>query len=154
MAQVAGIQIVHVPYKGTSALAQDLLGGQIPMAVESSLTSAAPNVKEGRLKAIAITAKTRSALLPDVPTVAEQGYPGFDVPTWFGLVGPAGLPRPIVEAVHRALDRSLRTPEVATQFAAIGAEATPDTPAEFAAYMKAQQALWAKVVKDADVKVE
>ena len=154
LASVAGIELVHVPYKGTAPLVQDLLGGQLPMSIESSLSSAGPNVKEGRLKAIAIISGTRSPLLPSVPTVAEQGYPGFDVAVWFGLVGPGKLPPDIVTVLNQALVEGLKTPEVAERFARIGAEPAPDTPAEFGAYIRAEQQRWAKVVRDAKVTLE
>ena len=154
LASVAGIEWTHVPYKGTAPLVQDLLGGQLPLSIESSLSSASPNVKEGKLKAIAIISGTRSPLLPNVPTVAEQGYPGFDVAIWFGLVGPAKLPADVVAVLNKAVVEGLKTSEVAERFASIGAEPAPDTPAEFAAYIRAEQQRWAKVVRDAKVTLD
>ena len=154
LASAAGIELIHVPYKGTAPLVQDLLGGQLPISIESSLSSAGPNVKEGRLKAIAIISGTRSPLLPNVPTVAEQGYPGFDVAIWFGLVGPAKLPADVVAVLNQAVVEGLKTADVAERFARIGAEPAPDTPAEFGAYIRAEQQRWAKVVRDAKVTLE
>jgi tripartite-type tricarboxylate transporter receptor subunit TctC len=154
LAAVAGIDWVHVPYKGTAPLVQDLLGGQLPLSIESSLSSAGPNVKSGKLKAIAIISGSRSPLLPSVPTVAEQGYPGFDVAIWFGLIGPAKLPADVVAALNQAVVEGLKTAEVAERFAAIGAEPAPDTPAEFGAYIRAEQLRWAKVVRDAKVTLD
>jgi tripartite-type tricarboxylate transporter receptor subunit TctC len=154
LASVAGIDIVHVPYKGTAPLAQDLLGGQLPLSIESSLSSAGPNVKEGKLKAIAIISGTRSPLLPNVPTVAEQGYPGFDVPIWFGLVGPGKLPANVVDTLNRAVVEGLKSPEVAERFAQIGAEPAPDTPTQFGAYMRAEQQRWGQVIRDAKISLE
>lgn len=154
LAAVAGIELIHVPYKGTAPLVQDLLGGQLPLSIESSLSSAGPNVKDGKLKAIAIISGTRSPLLPNVPTVAEQGYPGFDVAIWFGLVGPGKLPADVVAVLNRAVVEGLKTAEVAERFAGIGAEPAPDTPAEFAAYIGAEQQRWAKVVRDAKVTLD
>ena len=154
LASAAGIELIHVPYKGTAPLVQDLLGGQLPMSIESSLSSAGPNVKEGRLKAIAIISGTRSPLLPNVPTVAEQGYPGFDVAIWFGLVGPAKLPADVVAVLNQAVVEGLKTADVAERFARIGAEPAPDTPAEFGAYIRAEQQRWAKVVRDAKITLE
>jgi tripartite-type tricarboxylate transporter receptor subunit TctC len=150
----AGIDMVHVPYKGTAPLTQDLLGGQVPMSVESSLTSAGPNVKEGKLKAIAIISGTRSPLLPDVPTVAEQGYPGFDVPIWFGLVGPAGLPKDITAKLNQAVIEGLKAPEVVERFAQIGAEPAPTTPEGFAEYIRSENLRWGKVIRDAKITLE
>jgi len=154
IAVTAGIDLLHVPYKGTAPLVQDLLGGQLPLSIESSLSSAGQNVKTGKLKAIAILTAERSALLPNVPTVAEQGYPGFDVPIWFGLVGPAKLPADVVAALNQAVTEGLKTPEIAERFAQIGAEPAPDTPAQFGAYIRAEQLRWAKVIRDAKVSVE
>ena len=151
---VAGIDMVHIPYKGTAPLAQDLLGGQLPLSIESSLTAAGPNVKEGKLKAIAIISATRSPLLPNVPTVAEQGYPGFDVPIWFGLVGPAGLPKDLVAKLNQATVEALKSPEVIDRFAQIGAEPAPTTPQGFADYMRSENERWAKVIRDARITLE
>ncbi|MCW5258958.1 tripartite tricarboxylate transporter substrate binding protein [Verminephrobacter eiseniae] len=142
----AGTQLVHVPYRSTGPATQDLLAGTVLLSFESSLTSAAPNVNAGRLKAIAITAATRSALPPDVPTVAEQGYPGFDVPTWFGIVAPANL--------HRAITEVLGTSEVAERFAQIGAEPTPMAAERFAGYIRAENERWAKVIRDPRITLE
>ena len=149
-----GIKTTYVPYKGTAPLTQDLLGGQVPMSVESSLTSAGPNVKEGKLKAIAIISGTRSPLLPDVPTVAEQGYPGFDVPIWFGLVGPAGLPKDITAKLNQAVIEGLKAPEVVERFAQIGAEPAPTTPEGFAEYIRSENLRWGKVIRDAKITLE
>lgn len=151
---VAKVDMVHIPYKGTAQLSQDLLGGQLMLSVESSLTSAAPNVLSGKLKAIAITAGTRSALLPNVPTVAEQGFPGFDVPTWFGLVGPARMPAEVVAALNKALVEGLGTAETKEAFAKIGAEPAPNSPEQFGAYIKAETARWGKVIRDAKITLE
>ena len=150
----AGIQLVHIPYKGTAQLAQDLLGGQLLLSFESSLSSAAPNVNAGKLKAIAITAATRSALLPNVPTVAEQGFPGYDVPAWFGMVGPAGMPRDVVLALNKALVEGLKSPEAMERFAQIGAETAPGTPEQFGEYMASENQRWAKVIRDAKITID
>ncbi len=154
LASVAGIQLVHIPYKGTAQLAQDLLGGQLMLSVESSLSSAAPNVQSGKLKAIAITSSTRSALLPNVPTVAEQGFTGFDVPTWFGLIGPAHLPKEVVAALNQALVEGLKAAETAERFAQFGAEPKPSTPEQFGEYITAENARWSQVIRDAKITVE
>lgn len=151
---LAGIQLIHVPYKGTSSAAQDLLAGVIPLSFESSLTTAAPNVKLGKLKAIAITAGTRSKLMPSVPTVAEQGFPGFDVVTWFGLVGPAGLPRETVDRLQKALAEGLNTPAIVERFEGIGADVKTNTPAQFAEFIKLENERWGKVIKSANIKPE
>ena len=154
LASLAGIDIVHVPYKGSSQLAQDLLGGQLPMSFESSLTSAAPNVLSGKLKAIAITSATRSGLLPNVPTVAEQGFPGFDVPTWLGLVGPANLPKDVLSSLNKALVEGLSSAETLEQFAKFGAEPRTSTPEQFADYIAAENLRWGKVIRDAKITID
>ena len=154
LSALAGIDMVHVPYKGSSQLAQDLLGGQLPLSFESSLTSAAPNVHSGKLKAIAVTSATRSALLPGVPTVAEQGFPGFDVPTWLGLIGPAHLPKDVLAALNKALVEGLASQETADQFAQFGAEPRPGTPEQFTEYIAAENARWGKVIRDAKITID
>lgn len=151
---LTGIQLIHVPYKGTSSAAQDLLAGVVPLSFESSLTTAAPNVKLGKLKAIAITAGSRSKLMPSVPTVAEQGFPGFDVVTWFGLVGPAAMPREVIDKLQNTLAEGLNTPATVERFEAIGAEVKTNTPAQFAEFIKQENERWGKVIKSANIKPE
>ncbi len=150
----AGFEMQHIPYKGTAPLVQDLMGGQLPLSVESSLSSAAANIKSGKLKGIAIITATRAPLLPDLPTVAEQGYPGFDVPIWFGLLGPANLPKDVVAAVHGAVVEGLRTPEAVERFTQIGAEPATNTPEQFTEYIRAEGARWGKVIRDAKITLE
>jgi len=150
----AGFSLNHVPYKGTGPAAQDLLAGTVPLSFESSLTTAAQNVKSGKLRGIAVLSKKRSPLLPEVPTLAESGFPDFDVLTWFGLVGPAGLPQDVVNKLNRVVVAGLKTPEVAERFAAIGAEPRPMTPEQFGAYIRAETQRWAKVIKAGDIKPE
>lgn len=154
LAAAAGIDIVHVPYKGTAPLVQDLLGGQLPMSIESSLSSAAPNIREGRLKAIALISASRSPLLPQVPTVAEQGYPGFDVPIWFGLVAPGRLPAEVAQVLSKAVAEGLQSPEVVERFAQIGAEPAPTTPEEFAAFIRTDTQRWARVIHAARITLD
>jgi tripartite-type tricarboxylate transporter receptor subunit TctC len=151
---LAGIQLVHIPYKGTSNAAQDLLAGVVPISFESSLTTAAPNVKLGKLKAIAITAGTRSKLMPNVPTVAEQGFAGFDVVTWFGLVGPAGVPLEVIDKLQKTLAEGLNTPVVVERFEGIGAEVKTTTPAQFSEFIRLESERWGKVIKSANIKPE
>ncbi len=150
----AGIKLLHVPYKGTAPATQDLLAGTVLLSFESSLTSAVPNVKAGKLKPIAITAATRSQLLPAVPTVAEQGYPGFDVPTWFGIVGPAKLPADVAATLNKAIVAALGSAEVTERFAQIGAEPAPMTAERFAAYIRAENARWGKLIRDANITLD
>ena len=154
LSSVAGIQMVHIPYKGSTQLAQDLLGGQLLLSFESSLTSAAPNVQSGKLKAIAITSSSRSSLLPNIPTVAEQGFPGFDVPTWVGLIGPANLPKEVLTTLNRAMVEGLKSKETIDGFAQFGSEPKATTPEQFSEYIAAEHARWSKVIRDAKITVE
>jgi tripartite-type tricarboxylate transporter receptor subunit TctC len=150
----AGIQLVHVPYKGTAQLSQDLLAGAITLNFESSLILARPNIQAGKLKPIAVLSAKRSALLPEVPTVAESGYPSINASPWFGLGGPAGLPRDMVVRMNEVLVKGLREKEVLDRFAAIGAEVLPTSPEEFAAFIRAEHARWGEVIRRAGIKVE
>jgi tripartite-type tricarboxylate transporter receptor subunit TctC len=154
LASLAGIDLQHIPYKGTAQAAQDLLAGNILLSFESSLTTAAPYVNNGKLKGIAVTAGTRSKLLPNLPTVAEQGYPGYDVPSWFGLIAPAGTPREVVNQLNRIVVEGLKSAETSERFGQIGAEAVPDTPEQFDAYIRQETQRWAKLIKAANVKPE
>lgn len=151
---LAGIQMQHVPYKGTAAAVQDLLAGNVLLSVESSLTSAVQHVQSGKLKAIAITSATRAKALPQVPTVAEQGFPGFDVPTWFGLIAPAGTPRELVAQLHQVVSEGLKSPEAAERFAQVGGEPLVDTPEQFATYIREETQRWTRVIKSANIKPE
>ena len=133
---------------------QDLLGGQLPLSIESSLSSAAVNIKSGKLKGIAIITAQRAALLPELPTVAEQGYPGFDVPIWFGLLGPANLPKDMVATLNKAVVDGLKSQEVIDRFAQIGAEPAPSTPEQFAAYVHDEGLRWGKVIRAAKITLD
>jgi tripartite-type tricarboxylate transporter receptor subunit TctC len=154
LATLAAIDLLHVPYKGTTSAAQDLLAGTVMLSVESSLTTAAAHVQTGKLKAIAITSVTRSPLLPGVRTVAEQGFPNFNVPTWFGLVGPGGLPRPIVATLNRVVTEGLRAPGVLERFAGIGAEPAPTSPEQFDTYIREETMRWTRVIKAGNIQAE
>jgi tripartite-type tricarboxylate transporter receptor subunit TctC len=150
----AGIKLVHVPYKGTAQLSQDLLAGAITLNFESSLTLARANIQAGKLKPIAVLSAKRSPLLPEVPTVAESGYPSINASPWFGLGGPAGLPREMVVRMNEILVKGLRDPEIIERFAGIGAEVLPSTPEEFAAFIRAEHARWGEVIRRAGIKLE
>jgi tripartite-type tricarboxylate transporter receptor subunit TctC len=150
----AGIQLIHVPYKGTAQLSQDLLAGAITLNFESSLVLARPNIQAGKLKSIAVLSAKRSALLPEVPTVAESGYPSINASPWFGLGGPAGLPREMVVRMNEVLVKGLKDKEVVERFSAIGAEVLPTTPEEFGAFIRAEHARWGEVIRRAGIKVE
>ena len=152
-ASMAGIRLTHVPYKGTQLSMPDLMSGQVAMLFENVIV-AKPHVDGKRLKAIGISSLQRSALMPGVPTVAESGLPGFDSWTWFGIFGPAGLPRAVVDRVNSEVNRIVTDPAVRERFAQLGFETTGGTPAEFAAVVRSEAAKWSKVIREANVKPE
>ncbi len=150
---VAKLDIVHVPYKGGGPAMAELLGGQIPLLF-SSLTPAVPHIKAGKLRAYAVTSLARSSAIPDVPTVAELGYPGFEAVTYFGLVGPAGLPREIVAKTSDALLTVLKDKDVQEAIKKQGYEPMPSTPEAMAERIRIDLAKWTKVIKDVGITLE
>jgi len=150
----AGIKLVHVPYKGAAQQIQDLLAGATLVDFQSSLVLALPQVKAGKLKPIAVLTPKRSPLLPDVPTVVESGYPGITAAPWFGLGGPAGLPRDAVARMNAALVKGMQSKDITDRFNAIGATVHTSTPEEFAAYIRAEYARWGEVIRKAGIKPE
>ena len=150
---MAGVDIVHVPYKGSSPAVADLLGGQVQMMFDN-LPVSLPHVKAGKLRALAVTSLTRSAALPDVPTMDEEGYKGFDATSWFGLLAPAGTPKDIIAKVNSASVKAIAAPEMRERLAAQGADPVGNTPEQFAAFIQAEVVKWAKVVKDSGASAE
>jgi tripartite-type tricarboxylate transporter receptor subunit TctC len=151
--QMTGINMTHVPYKGDAPAITDLLGGHVPMMFDN-MPSALPHAKAGKLRGIAVSTAKRSPVTPDVPTVAESGLPGFEVSVWFAVLAPAGTPREIVERLNGVLVKALKSADVRERLSSQGAEPIGDTPAEFTAVMKRDLLKWAKVVKDADIKLD
>jgi tripartite-type tricarboxylate transporter receptor subunit TctC len=144
---MAGVKIIHIPYKGAGASVTDLLGGHVDLAF-LSLSSVVPQLKANRLRALAITSAKRSALMPQLPTFAEAGLPGYEVTGWYGLVAPAGTPRDIVNRLHADITKALARDDVMQVLAASGLESVaPNTPEEFTAFLEAEISKWAKVVK-------
>ncbi len=150
---VTGADITHVPYKGSAPAGQDVMGNQITMVFDS-MPGAWPFVQSGRFKALAVSSAKRSPVAPDVPTVAEQGVPGYDYVSWLGVVGPAGMPRELVMKINADTNRILQMPEVRERFDKLGTSAVGGTPEEFGAYIRNQVATWHKVVKASGAKVE
>ncbi|AOZ09251.1 LacI family transcriptional regulator [Cupriavidus malaysiensis] len=142
----AHVSMQHVPYKGSSPALTDLMGGQIQLMFDS-MPSAMPFIKSGKLRAVAVTTRKRARALPDVPTVAESGLPGFDISTWYGLWVPRGTPPAVVETLATNAAQALRQPEVQRQYAEMGAEPVGSTPAEFARYTEAEGRKWAEIVR-------
>lgn len=149
---MAGIDLQHIPYKGSGPSFNDLLGGQVSLTFDSLLQSL-PYIKAGRLKALAVLGDKRSTLLPQTPTVAEAGVPGYALTNWFGLVMPAGTPRELIARLYGDVSRVLKQPDVRDRIQSMGADVIGSTPEQFADFMKAETAKWAKVVKQADIRL-
>jgi tripartite-type tricarboxylate transporter receptor subunit TctC len=150
---MAGIDLVHVPYKGAALALTDLIGGQIQLTFSQPLI-VLPHLKSGRVKALAISSAKRSTALPEFPTIAESGVPGYESSSWQGVVVPVGTPAAIVTRLHAELVKGLRSRDIGDRLAAEGTDAGGNSPAEFGAYIKREIAKWAKVVKDAGIKTE
>ncbi len=150
---MAGLDMAHVPYKGSGQLIGDLLAGQVQLA-SMGLPVAMPHVQSGKLRAIAVTGAARSSLLPDVPTVSEAGLPGFDVTSWYGVFGPAGLPAGIVAKLNSEIGSAVTATDVRERLAALGAEPSVKSPDQFGRYVREEITKWAKVVKDSGAKAE
>jgi tripartite-type tricarboxylate transporter receptor subunit TctC len=151
--RAAGIQLSHIPYKGASQAMTDLMGGQVDLYL-SSVPSAIGQVRGGKLRALAVTGAKRSAELPEVPAIAESGYKGFDVTTWYGLLVPAGTPETVVKLLNSEVNQVLGQPDVRSKLAAEGGEVLGGTPAEFAAVLKADLVRWGAIVKQSGAKVD
>lgn len=149
----AGIDMIHAPYKSGSAGATDLMGGQVHMMFEQ-MYSAMPSIKGGKLRALAITSKTRSPLAPDIPTMAEQGYPEVEVLNWQGLIGPKGMPAELIKQLNAVGNKALQDPDLKEKILSQGNEVGGGTPEQFAALIKAEAPRWAKVVRDAKIEPE
>ena len=150
---MAGVDIVHVPYKGSSGARTDVLGGQVQMMFDA-ITTMAPNVRGGKLKGLGTTGKTRSSVLPEVPTVSEAGVPGYEAVIWLGVMAPAGTPKPIVDKLNAEITKIVMRPDVRESWSKQGAEPMAMTPAEFTRFMNEDIEKWAKVVKISGAKVD
>ena len=149
----AGIQMTHVPYKGAPQAIIDILGGRLPLMF-TTMPTGAPQVKQSRLRALAVTSRDREPLLPEVPTMIESGYPGFEVDSWRGLYVPAGTPKATIARLNRELVKVLKMPDVKERVVAAGFAPMSSTPEEFDAFGKAELAKWSKVAKSAGVRIE
>jgi tripartite-type tricarboxylate transporter receptor subunit TctC len=151
--RLAGVSLVHVPYKGIAPAITDIVGGQVQLLF-GDVGLVLPHVKAGKLKAIAVTSKQRSTALPDVPTMIEAGVPDYQMGTWWGLLAPAGTPRPIVMRLNAEVRKALALPEIQSAFAARSLEYELTTPEQFSARIRDEYDTWAKVVKEANIKAE
>ena len=150
---LTGMDLNHIPYKGNPAAMTDLIGGRV-VAMFDSAPSVIPRLKAGQIKVLGIAALSRSANEPDIPTIAEQGVPGFEAMTWIGLFAPAGTPRPIVDRLNAALNKVVLSPALSNTLEKAGAEPAQSTPDEFAATLKKEVASWGKVIRDANIKLD
>ena len=149
----AGIDVLHVPYKGSAPLLTDLMGGQINYSFDT-MAAVTPHVKGGKVYAVAQTRTKRSANYADLPTVAESGYPGFEATTWYGMIGPAKMPADLVARINRDINAAMAMPDVKERLAGVGAEDGGGTAQQFADFMRAERVKWSRVVKEANVKVD
>ena len=150
---MAGVKMVHVPYKGSAPAMTDLLGGQVQLTFDNMLT-VLPQVKSGKLRGLAVTLTARSLLAPELPTIAESGLAGFEVKSWNGVMAPTGISRDIVTRLNTEITRILRDPALRERFMVQGVELVPSTPEEFGAFIQRDIAKWSKVIQAAGVRVE
>ena len=152
-AAMAGVTLLHVPYKGSAPGLMDLMAGRMSV-VFSTAPSVLPHVKSGKLRALATTGAARSAVAPDIPTVAEAGVPGYEATSWYGIIGPAGMAKAVVSRLHGAVVQSIADADVRQRLVAQAIDPVGNTPEQFAAYVKSEIVKWAKVLKIAGVKPE
>jgi tripartite-type tricarboxylate transporter receptor subunit TctC len=145
------LDIQHVPYRGIAAVMPDVLGGRLTM-VFGNTSATLPLTREGKVRALAVTSPKRAAAIPDLPTMGESGFPGFDAVAWFALLAPAGTPEPIVATVHREAARVLSLPDVRKKFGELGMEPVGNTPAEFTAAIAAETPKWTKLIKETGIR--
>src|SRR5258706_4508751 len=150
---LTGINMVHIPYKGAAPAVVDLLGGQVSLAFVS-LPAALPHIKSGKLTALGVSGPQRSAVAPEVPTIAESGLTGYELENWYGVLAPAGTPRGIVNKLNGEIVKILQTQDVKERLNSQGFEIRTSTPEQFAAYLKSEIVKWAKIVKDSGAKVD
>jgi len=152
-ASMAGLKMNHVPYKGSAQATADLIGGRVMLSIPGT-AGMVGHIKAGNLRALAVTGATRSPLLPDVPTVIECGFPGYEAYVWMGLLAPKGTPQAIVDKIRRDVVAVLATPEVRTYMASAGIEIVGSTPNEFGTFFRAEKDLWAKVIRETGAKID
>ena len=150
---MAGVQMTHVPYKGSAPALQDLLGGQVQVMFDN-LPPSLPQIKAGKLRALAVTSATRAPALPDVPTIGESGLPGYEASSWFGVLAPAGTPPAIIAKLNAEIAAWLATPEAKEKMLALGANAAGGSPEDFAKHIAAETAKWQRVVRESGAKVD
>jgi len=150
---MAKVDLVHIPYKGSALITNDLIGGHVDV-VFSDMAVVLPHVQAGRLRALAVTGPAPTPLVPGIPTVAESGVPGFSMTSWWGILGPAGIPQPVVTRLNTELTKILQAQDVKERFANLGVDAATSTPADFGAFIKTEVAKYARLIQQVGVKVE
>jgi len=150
-AKAAGIDLQHIPYKGGAPAITDAIGGQLPLVAVNAL-EVLPHVKSGKLKVLAVLSPTRSAIYPDVPTIAESGFPGFEASVWYGFVAPAATPKAIIAKLHAEIQKALQTKEVKDRMNSVGGEVIPGSSEMFAALIKSERQRYEKLVREANIK--
>jgi tripartite-type tricarboxylate transporter receptor subunit TctC len=148
---LASVDITHVPYRG--ALLADVIGGRVPMTFQN-MAAILPTVRENKLRGLAVTSLKRSSVIPELPTVAESGYPGFEAVSWFALLGPRGTPAPILIKLHREITKIAALSDIREKFAQLGLDTIVGSPEELAVVIKSDIVKWAKVIDDAGIKAE
>jgi tripartite-type tricarboxylate transporter receptor subunit TctC len=149
--RAAGISLLHIPYRGGSQALTDVIGGQLPLVAVNAL-EVQPHVKSGKLKVLAVLSTNRSAIFPDVPTIAESGFPGFEASVWYGLVAPAATPQAIVTRLHAEVQKALQTKEVRDRMTAVGGEVLPGSAEMFATLIRSERQRYEKLVREANIK--
>jgi tripartite-type tricarboxylate transporter receptor subunit TctC len=147
---MAGVKMQQVPYRGSTQVLPDLLGGRLNIFF-GNISNCLPLVREGKLRAFAVTSKKRSAQIPELPTMEELGFPGFEATAWFGLMAPAGTPKPILDRLYRETSKVMAMPEVRSKLESLGLQLVGNAPDEFAGLIAAETAGWAKIIKDAGI---
>jgi tripartite-type tricarboxylate transporter receptor subunit TctC len=150
-ARAAGISLQHIPYKGGAPAITDVIGGQLPLVAVNAL-EVLPHFKSGKLKVLAVLSNRRSPIFPEVPTIAESGFAGFEASVWYGFVAPAATPKPILVRLHAEVQKALLTPEVRDRMAAVGGEVSPGSAEQFGALIHAERARYEKLVREANIK--
>src|SRR5258706_7773793 len=150
---LAGVDIVHIPYKGGGPAVTDLIGGQIQMGF-SSVPAVLPHIKAGRLVALGVGSAKRSPALPNIPTIAEAGVPGYEYTTWYGIFAPVRTPQPLVAKLNAAIVNAMQSPEINERFVALGGDPEQGTPEQLRAYMANESAKWAKIIKAANIRID
>ena len=150
-ARAAGISLMHVPYRGGAQAITDTIGGQLPLVAVNAL-EVLPHVKSGKLKVLAVLSATHSAIFPDVPTIAESGFAGFEASVWYGLLAPAATPKPVVARLHAEVQKALQTPEVRARMTGVGGEVNPGTAEQFGALLHSERIRYEKLIREANIR--